>query len=107
MKGYRKRTHKGIITEFAENLWAMTQCISDPKEREVRYDQMCNELITGGKGHPKRLLVDMVQNSPALLKLMSNSKEEMYKDYEQNMSWAEFLEIVKPLDDEPTAWRAE
>ena len=104
MKGYRKKTYKGIITEFAENLWAMTQCISDPKEREVRYGQMCNELITGGKGHPKSVLIDNVNRCPKLLKLLYGSKEELYEDFKQNVSWVEFQEIIKPLDSEPTSW---
>lgn len=107
MKSYNKKAHKVTITDLIENLWAITKGIKDFSEREAKVDRMFRGLIMDGKSLPKHLLVDMVKNSPALLKLLSNSKEEMYKDYEQNVSWAEFLEIVKPLDDEPTAWRAE
>ena len=107
MNRYKKEMRKVTITDMVENLWAITKGIKDFDEREAKVDRMFRGLILDGKSLPKHLLVDMVKNSPALLKLLSNSKEEMYKDYEQNVSWEEFLEIVKPLDDEPTTWRAE
>ena len=107
MNRYKKEMRKVTITDMVESLWEITKGIKDFNEREAKVDRMFRGLILDGKSLPKHLLVDMVKNSPALLKLLSNSKEEMYKDYEQNVSWDEFLEIVKPLDDEPTAWRAE
>ena len=107
MKSYRKKTHKGIITDLAENLWAITKVTKDIKERDAQYNRLCRGLIMGGKSHPKWILVAEVTDSPAQLKREYHSKKELYEDFKENVSWEEFLEIVKPLDDEPTAWRAD
>ena len=100
----KKRTHKGILTDFAENLWAVTKCAGNLKERETHYNQLCRGLVMGGKSHPKWILEREVNERPAQLKSDYSSKEELYADFEQNVPWDEFLEIIMPLNAEPTPW---
>jgi hypothetical protein len=106
MTSYRKRTHDVTITDFAKNLWSITKYTKDLKERETQYDQLCQGLVMGGKSHPKWILEREVSERPAQLKSDYSSKEELYADFEQNVPWDEFLEIIIPLDAEPTPWAA-
>ena len=106
MNRHEKEMRKVTIIDMAENLWGSTAFIRDPKEREARYLSLCDNLIDD-ISHPKWFLMREVKDGPDLLKIGFYSKEELYKIFAHRISWDEFLKIVRPLDDEPTPWRAE
>ena len=105
MKNYKKKAHKVTATEIAENLLACTAAIRDPKERDALYFSACRNFFDDAY-HTKWFLMREVKNGPDLLKIGFHSKEELYKIFAHRISWDEFLKIVRPLDDEPTLWRA-